>query len=187
VLLPARTQEAGHLLVRTAAAEREAVRQQVLAALRQAAPDRVIVEHAGLDELRGRRFADDTWLAGQMLLAIALLLVMTAGGIVALASLWVTQRRRQIGVRRALGARRRDIVGHFLAENLMITATGTLLGLTLALALNGLLVRSAGLQPLPGGVLVAGGGLMLALGLLAVLPPALRAARLAPAEATRGV
>lgn len=187
LLLPMRTEETGSLIVRAPAARRDAIRQQVLAALREAVPGRVVVAQRGLDEERQRRFADDTWLAGQMLVAIGLLLLMTAGGIVALASLWVTQRRRQIGVRRALGARRRDIVGHFLAENLMITATGTLLGLTLALALNGLLVRSAGLQPLPGGVLVAGGGLMLALGLLAVLPPALRAARLAPAEATRGV
>lgn len=187
VLLPARTEEAGHLVVRVPAAQRDAVRQQVLAALREAVPGRVVVEHAGLDELRQRRFADDTWLAGLMAVAIGLLLVMTAGGIVALASLWVTQRRRQIGVRRALGARRRDIVQHFVAENLMITSTGTLLGLTLALALNQLLVRSSGLQPLPGALLATGASVMLLLGLLAVLPPALRAARLPPAEATRGV
>ena len=90
-------------------------------------------------------------------------------------------------MRRALGARRRDIVQHFLAENLMITATGTLLGLSLALGLNQLLVRTSGLQPLPGALLASGAGVMLLLGLLAVLPPALRAARLPPAEATRGV
>jgi putative ABC transport system permease protein len=185
LLLPSRTEQAGHLVVRASAAEREAVRQRVLSALRQAAPGRVIVAHAGLDELRSKRFADDTWLAGQMAVAIALLLLMTAGGIVALASLWVTQRRRQIGVRRALGARRRDIVSYFMAENLMITAAGTLLGLTLALALNQLLVRAAGLQPLPGPLLATGAGVMLLLGLLAVLAPALRAANLPPAEATR--
>lgn len=187
VLTPARTEETGHLVVRTAAGQREAVRQQVLQTLRAAVPGRVIVGHAGLDEVRRERFADDTWLAGLMGTAIALLLTMTAGGTVALASLWVTQRRRQIGVRRALGARRRDIVRHFMAENLLITGAGTALGLTLALALNLLLVRMAGLQPLPGGVLAVGAGAMLLLGLLAVLPPALRAAALPPAEATRGV
>jgi putative ABC transport system permease protein len=48
-----------------------------------------------------------------------------------MASLWVTQRRKQIGVRRALGARRIDILRYFITENFMITSAGVFGGVLL--------------------------------------------------------
>src|SRR3546814_10591088 len=55
-------------------------------------------------------------------------------------SLWVNQRRKQIGVRRALGARRSDILRYFITENVLISSLGIASGTLLALALNQLLV-----------------------------------------------
>ena len=69
-----------------------------------------------------------------MLIAVSvLLLLVTASGIVGMTSLWVTQRRKQIGVRRALGARRVDILRYFITENFMITSAGIVGGVLLAL------------------------------------------------------
>src|SRR3546814_14489142 len=78
---------------------------------------------------------------GWMLVTVTvLLLLVTASGIVGMATLWVNQRRKQIGVRRALGARRSDILRYFITENGLISSLGIESGTVLALALNQLFV-----------------------------------------------
>jgi putative ABC transport system permease protein len=117
----------------------------------------------------------------------AVLLVITAAGIVGLTSFWVGQRRKQIGVRRALGARQRDILSYFLTENLLITLGGVLLGVVLAVSMNVWLVVRMGSQPMSPLYLAAGVLLLLLLGQGAVLAPAMKASRVPPVEATRSV
>src|SRR6185436_5248244 len=72
---------------------------------------------------------------GFLVVAVAL------AGSLALASFSVAERSRQIGVRRALGASRSEIVRYFLFENLILTGFGLGLGLGLAVALNQVLRR----------------------------------------------
>jgi putative ABC transport system permease protein len=171
--------------VRAQPGQREQVRREAERRLLAAVPGRILLSARSQEQLREARYRGDRWLAGLLSIVTGALLVMTAAGIVGLASLWVAQRRKQIGVRRALGARRRDIVGHFVTENLLITGCGVVLGLTLAAGLNGLLTRYTPLPPLPPALLLGGALVMPLLGVLAVLGPALRAARVSPAEATR--
>jgi putative ABC transport system permease protein len=97
----------------------------------------------------------------------------------------VQQRRKQIGVRRALGARRVDILRYFLTENVMITASGVSVGLLGAIGLNQLLVSKLEMAKLPLPYMGAGALLFFALGVLAVYGPAWRAASISPAMATR--
>ena len=85
-------------------------------------------------ELRRDRYRADNALAWMLVTVSVLLLLITSSGIVGMASLWVTQRRKQIGVRRALGARRLDILRYFITENVMITSVGVGAGVLLALA-----------------------------------------------------
>jgi putative ABC transport system permease protein len=115
------------------------------------------------------------------------LLVVTALGIVGLASFWVQQRTRQIGIRRALGATRRQILGYFQTENFLIATLGIVLGMALAYAINGLLMERYELPRLPWHYLPVGAVALWLLGQLAVLGPALRAAAVPPAVATRSV
>jgi len=117
----------------------------------------------------------------------AVLLIITAAGIVGLTSFWVSQRRRQIGVRRALGATRRDILGYFLTENFLISLGGVLTGIVLALALSLWLVVHFETQRLPLPFVLIGVALLLLLGQAATLAPALRASRVSPVEATRSI
>jgi putative ABC transport system permease protein len=114
-----------------------------------------------------------------------LLLLITASGIVGMASLWVTQRRKQIGVRRALGARRVDILRYFITENFMITSAGVAAGLLIALGLNQLLVSQLEMARLPASYLLGGAAIFWLLGVMAVYGPAWRAASISPATATR--
>lgn len=173
--------------VRAEPGRRAEVQRAAAERLQQAVPGRILLASRSQEELRDRRYRAERWLAGMLLVVTGALLVMTAAGIVGLASLWVAQRRKQIGVRRALGARRIDIVSHFLIENLLISGAGVAAGLTLAVALNGLLVRWTALPPLQPAWLAGAALLLPLLGALAVLGPALRAARVSPAEATRSV
>ena len=136
-------------------------------------------------ETRDRRYEGEHTMINGLLIVMGLLLAMTASGIVGLASLWVNQRRKQIGVRRALGARRIDIVRLFVTENLLITGTGVVIGCGLALALNAAMMDQLELSRLPMGFLGIGSAVLIVLGVAAVLGPALRAASVPPAVATR--
>jgi putative ABC transport system permease protein len=120
-------------------------------------------------------------------LVTALILSITALGIVGLASFSVRQRTRQIGTRRALGARRVDIVRYFMTENWLITSIGVTLGSVFAVALNYWLVSLYDLPPISWYYIPVGILSLWVLGLLAVLGPALKAAAIPPAIATRNV
>jgi putative ABC transport system permease protein len=116
-----------------------------------------------------------------------LLLAVTACGVVGLTSYWVAQRRRQIGMRRALGARRLDIVRYFHTENLLVAGSGVVLGIGLCLVVNLWLAHLLAVTRIGLGYIGVGALIVLALSQLAVIWPALRAASVPPAIATRGL
>lgn len=136
-------------------------------------------------QIRAIAYRKDRGMAILMGVICAVLLATTAAGIVGLTSFWVGQRRRQIGVRRALGATQADILGYFCTENLLISVGGVLLGTVLALLLNALLVDRFEMQRLSLDYVIAGVVALVLLGQSAVLVPAWRASRLSPVEATR--
>jgi putative ABC transport system permease protein len=98
----------------------------------------------------------------------------------------VQQRTRMIGVRRALGATRAQIVGYFQVENLLLSGIGIVLGGAAAVGINQLLMQHYELPRLPWLYLPVGAAVLVALGQLAVLGPARRAAALPPAAVMRG-
>jgi putative ABC transport system permease protein len=188
VLIPVReASQSGTYVLRADPRELPRVVAQARNAVARAAPDAVLDGEYSkpLDELRQRYFQSDRAMAKLLLAVIAAMLLVTALGIVGLASFWVQQRTRQIGVRRALGATRRDILRHFQTENLLIVGAGVALGMVLAYAGNVVLMRFFELERLPAAYLPVGAALLCALGQLAVLGPALRAAAVPPATATR--
>ncbi|WP_256081790.1 ABC transporter permease [Massilia sp. YIM B04103] len=171
--------------IRAEAGQRERVSKEAEEALRKLENNQVVIETTTADEQRSQRYRADHALAWMLITVSVLLLLVTASGVVGMASLWVTQRRKQIGVRRALGARRLDILRYFITENVMITSTGVVSGLLGALALNHLLVSKFQMERLPASYLLAGAALFWLLGIAAVYGPAWRAASISPALATR--
>jgi putative ABC transport system permease protein len=117
----------------------------------------------------------------------ALLLIVTVSGIVGVTTYWVTQRRRYIGMRRALGARRLDILRYFHTENLLIAGAGCLLGIALGLAGNVWVACSTFVALMSVSYICVVAVIVLALCQAAVLWPALRASYISPAMASRGL
>ena len=171
--------------VRAEPGQRDRVMKEAEEAIRKAGNNQVVVKTKTLEGDRKDRYRADVGLSWMLITVSGLLLLITASGIVGMASLWVTQRRKQIGVRRALGARRVDILRYFITENILITSVGVTAGVLLALGLNQLLVSKLEMARLPAGYMLAGAGVFWALGILAVYGPAWRAASISPAMATR--
>ena len=98
----------------------------------------------------------------------------------------VTERTREIGIRRALGARRRDIVIQFLAETTLLSASGGIIGVALGLIIPYLVTRFAGMRTIvtPSSLILAL-SISIAVGLVSGIYPAYRAASLNPIEALR--
>jgi putative ABC transport system permease protein len=138
-------------------------------------------------QVRARAYDSDRGMAILMGVISGVLLAITAAGIVGLSSFWVGQRRKQIGIRRALGATRHDIVSYFLTENLLIGIGGVVVGTVLAIGINLWLVTRFELARLSPGYVLIGVIVLLLLGQASVLTPAVRASRVPPVEATRSV
>ena len=177
----------GGYVLRCAPKDRERILKAAVAKLKQLDPQRVVLEADTYNQVRSRFFANDRAMAGILVGVIIALLIVTALGIVGLASFWVAQRRRTIGVRRALGATRGDILRYFQTENFLLATIGIALGMVLAYGINLFLMLHYELPRLPAVYFPIGAVLLWVIGQLAVLGPALRAAAVPPVVATRSV
>ena len=171
--------------VRAEAGQRDRVMKEAEEALRKSSATPMILEAKTVTDDRQKRYRGDVALSWMLITVSVLLLLITCSGIVGMASLWVTQRRKQIGVRRALGARKIDILRYFITENVLITSAGVFGGVLLGLGLNHLLVTRLEMARLPAEYLIGGAVVFWALGILAAYGPAWRAASISPATATR--
>lgn len=160
---------------------------EIEAKLQEINRDRVVIAVRTLADFMAMSYSNDSAMI-QMLSGVSVLLIaVTALGIVGLAAFNVNQRRKQIGTRRALGARRADILRYFLVESLMITAIGIVAGTVLAFGMSWWLGTQFNLPqldwrfvpPVILGVIV--------ISQLAVFGPARRASDISPALATRSV
>jgi len=186
ILLPARHNiGVGYYLLRTDSAERDRVRIAAVDALLKADRGRVVIREGNLDDVRKDYFRQDAAMAWLLVAVCVALLVVTALGIVGLASFWVQQRMPTIGIRRALGATQMQILRYFQTENFLLTSTGIVIGMIGAYAINRLLMAHYELPALPLVYLPVGALALWGLGQLAVLGPALRAAALPPVAVMR--
>jgi putative ABC transport system permease protein len=196
VLLPVRTDDASTMYaVRAKPGRMQDAMREAHDVLFKVDPMRVIPPGGRYEPEGLRTFAQvRAWgsaLDGLMVRILALicviLLVITGVGMAGLTSFWVNQRTKQIGVRRALGATRANILHYFQIENVLIAGGGCVVGVVLAIGINLALLKMFQMDRMPVWYVVAGVAVILTLGQLAVFMPARRASNVPPVVATRSV
>jgi len=173
--------------VRTEPGQRDRVMKAAQSALDKNLNGATIIALHTVEEYRKERYRNDKALSSMLITVSGLLLLVTASGIVGMSTLWVAQRRKQIGVRRALGARKLDILRYFLTENFLITSMGIGAGIVMSIGLNQILVSHFEMSKLPITYLLAAPFIFWTMGLCAAYGPSWRAASISPATATRGI
>jgi putative ABC transport system permease protein len=176
-----------HYMVRTHPGRRDELMRIVEEHLSQSNPNRVIKAVHSEELYEKATFLNERITAISLVVVTALLLAVAALGIFGLATFNVSTRTKQIGTRRAVGARKRDIIRQFLVENALITTAGIVVGCALALGVGYQLSRQYNLPRLDLYYLVGGVLLLWVLGQLAARQPAGRAAAISPSVATRTV
>ncbi|HTS28214.1 MAG TPA: ABC transporter permease [Bryobacteraceae bacterium] len=135
-----------------------------------------------------QQFDRITGLIGLVAIAISALGLLVGGiGVMNVMLVSVTERTREIGVRKAIGARRRDIIGQFLVEAMSLTGVGGILGIVIAVLITmliGALVPSLP-SSVPAWALIAGFSTSVAVGVFFGVWPAVKAAQLDPVDALR--
>jgi ABC-type antimicrobial peptide transport system permease subunit len=174
-----------HLVVRTRA-DPAGVLASVRTAIRSVAPDEPIYDVELMTSRIAGFSSDRRFNMGLFTFFAATALLLAVIGIYGVLSCVVGQRTRDIGIRMALGAQRRDVLGDVLGRGLRLALPGVLLGLAGAWAVSRLLqsqlfgIRAT--DPLTYG---AGALLLLLASLFACWVPARRATRVNPVEALR--
>jgi putative ABC transport system permease protein len=174
-------------LVRTRAGRRDAVMRDAAKHLADSNPDQVINWARPLAFFKWNADAENRDMAICLTVITALLLAITCLGIFGLMTFNVSSRTKQIGTMRAVGARRRDVVAHFMIENAIVLTTGVIVGCTLALGVGYWLSLRYGLPRLDLYYLVGSVLILWIIGELAAWHPARRAASVPPSVATRTV
>jgi putative ABC transport system permease protein len=144
------------------------------------------IEMKTISEIKDNYFSEGRIVRGGMSIVIALIVLVTGLGIVGVTSFSVTERRKQIGIRRALGATKGAVLRYFLLENWIVTNAGLVLGVIAAYGLNILLVTKTSGAKLNWHYVVVAVVLLWLQGIIATLIPAMRATRFSPVIATRG-
>jgi len=121
------------------------------------------------------------------LVVISSIALMVGGiGVMAIMMISVTERTREIGVRKALGARRQEVLFQFLAESVVLTSVGGVLGILLGSGIGVAIHLLSGFPiSLPWWSFAIGLGFSATVGIFFGMVPAYRAARLDPIEALR--
>lgn len=184
LLFPA-IEDAGNInyVLRTDADERHSVMHAAMEELRALDPDRVVDNEETMQAIVANHYSGDRAMIILLSVVIASLVFINMLGIVGITTFWVNQRRRQIGIRRALGATRTAIMRYFLLENAILVIAATAVGAMMAFWVSHYLVRHYAFELLPWQYLPLAGLSVLVITLAAAAAPARRASMVPPREA----
>ncbi|MBQ4811231.1 FtsX-like permease family protein [Pseudoalteromonas luteoviolacea] len=175
------------VIVKTEPSKRSKIMKLIEPLLLENERQRVIIGIKGLDEAKAQTYQRDTLMIRMLVALIVFLAIITALGIFGLTHFNISKRTKQIGTRRALGARKSAIFSYFLIENALVTVFGLVVGALAALYLGGQLMALYNIPALDWSMVFYTALTMLAMSLLSVYQPAKRAANISPSIATRSI
>lgn len=174
-------------LIRTHKDETEKVMLSVVESLRALDSTRLIVDEKTIETVLKESYSNDYAMIKILSVVVGMLILVNALGIIGLTTFWVNQRRKQIGVRRALGANRLAISRYFILENMILCLVAAAAGSMLAFAASDMMVRRYSVDLLDWPFVPFTGLCILLLTIVAASVPAWQASKISPAEATASV
>ncbi|MDK2596115.1 ABC transporter permease [Pseudoalteromonas obscura] len=175
-----------HYVVKTTPGQQDDILTQTLAYL-MSLHGRKIDNFETFMEVKSRAYSAENAASKTLFGVITGLLIVTALGIYGQSRYSIVKRTKLIGIRRAMGASRGQIIRYFVLENVVLCLVGILIGVCAAIVLNNVFSNAFELGTIPLSYLLYGSICTIILGQVAVLYPAIRAAQLSPAIATRTV
>lgn len=174
-------------LVRTGKDDRYFIMSSLIEKLRALDNTRLVVDENTMEKIKGKSYADDYAMIKILMVVIAMLILVNALGIFGLTTFWVNQRRKQIGIRRALGSTKAGIMRYFMLENLVLVIVAALLGTVLVYLNSSYMARTYGASLLPWYYIPVTTLFILIVTLAAAFSPVRRASLISPVEAVANV
>lgn len=178
--------ESSNYLIRTNEKSEELVLDDLVAGLRDLSDNRIVGDEKTMTTIARDTYSGEYAMITLLSIVVFLLIGVNALGVVGLTSFWISQRRKQIGIRRALGASRTAIVRYFLLENIMLVAGAVAIGGIAAISASIYMVKAYGFEPLAWFYIPASALVVLLITLGAAIFPVNKASRISPVEAVAG-
>lgn len=176
-----------HYLVRTSKGDRDRLMHALVEKLRSVDSTRSIGEEKSMAQIKREAYASDYAMIKILSFVIFLLTFVNALGIFGLTTFWVNQRRKQIGIRRALGSTKAGIMRYFMLENVLLVVFAGVVGTVIAYVNSSYMARTQGMEFLPAGYVMITVLFLLMVTLLAAYSPIRRTAQISPVEAVSNV
>lgn len=180
-------EDSTHYLVRTLKAQRDATMHALVEKLRAIDSTRLIGEERSMVQVKRDAYSGDYAMIKILSFVIFLLTFVNALGIVGLTTFWVNQRRKQIGIRRALGSTKVGVIRYFMMENTLLVLFAAAVGTIIAYVNSSYMVRTQGAGLLPIEYVLITVVFLLLVTLLAAYSPVRKAAQISPVEAVSNV
>ncbi|MCJ8292770.1 MAG: FtsX-like permease family protein [Colwellia sp.] len=176
-----------YYLLKVSPGQVEAVRNKVSDTILAVQAERDIFRIYTMAEHMQRFYRHDKGLAQLFLMLCGLMIFVTAISSYAYSQFHISRQKKFIGIRRALGARKKDILLYVLTENWLVYSIGCVLGLGMALAFNILLSQYISLSKPDIMLFLLASAVIFVAGTLATLIPAIKTSNIPPVIATRTV
>ncbi len=187
VIFPKLTlRDSSNYLIRTNESNEELVLNDLVEELRNLNDTRIVGDEKTMTTIAGDTYSGEYAMITLLSIVVILLIGVNALGVVGLTSFWISQRRKQIGIRRALGASRTAIVRYFLLENMMLVAGAVFIGGIAAISASIYMVKAYGFEPLAWFYIPASALAVLLITLGAAIFPVKKASQISPVEAVAG-
>ncbi len=170
-------------LVRTDSEQRDAIMHYLVERLSSIDSTRLIVDEKSVEQIMREAYASDHAMIKILSFVIFLLTFVNALGIFGLTTFWVTQRRKHIGIRRALGSTKAGVMRYFMLENLILVVFAAIVGSCIAYVNSSYMARTHGMELLRIEYVLITVFFLLLVTLIAAYPPVRRAAQISPVEA----
>ncbi|MEN0039134.1 MAG: FtsX-like permease family protein [Cellvibrio sp.] len=174
-------------LVRANSEQRNEIMLSLVEKLRSIDSTRLISDEKSVMQIKRETYTSDYAMIKILSFVIFLLTFVNALGIFGLTTFWVTQRRKQIGIRRALGSTKAGVMRYFMLENVTLVVFSAIVGSAIAYVNSSYMARTHGTELLRIEYVLITVVFLLLVTLLAAYSPVRRGAQISPVEAVSNV